>query len=339
MLTIEYLDNREDVYDISVEDNHNFYANDIVVHNCVEVSLRAQQFCNLVEINFGNITSQEDLEKRAKAATFLATLQASYTDFHYLRDEWKDTTEKEALIGVSLTGTASSHLKEYDLDAVAKVVAKENRRVAKLIGINPSSRSTVVKPSGTASIVLGTSSGVHAWYDEYYWRRVRVGKDESIYKYLSVMYPELIEDDFFKPNTTAVIKVPMKAPEGAILRSEAALDTLERVKYLHQHWIAPTHKKGINKNNVSCTINVKENEWDEVGHWMWENRDHYNGIAVLPYDNGSHIQAPFETCTKEEYEEAVKRLYEVDLSGVVEMQDDTNLMGELACSGGNCEIT
>lgn len=148
MLTIEYLDNKEDVYDITVEDNHNFYANDIVVHNCGEVSLRANQFCNLVEINFGTVESQEDLEQRAKAAAFIATLQSSYTDFHYLRDEWKDTTEKEALIGVSLTGVASEHLKDYDLDSAARVVVKENRRVAKLIGINPSSRSTVLKTLG-----------------------------------------------------------------------------------------------------------------------------------------------------------------------------------------------
>ncbi len=338
MLTIEYLTETQDVYDITVEENHNFYGNDILVHNCVEISLRAHQFCNLTEINFDTVESQQDLEDRAKAASFIATLQAGYTDFHYLREVWKETTEKEALIGVSMTGVAKASLYEYDLEAAAKIVAKENKRVAKLIGINPSTRSTAIKPSGTASLILGTSSGVHAWYDEYFWRRVRVNKEEAIYKYLSLVHPELIEDDFLKPNTTAVIKIPLKAPEGAVLRSEPALDTLERVKYLHKHWIAPSHIKGLNKNNVSCTINVKEDEWDEVGQWMWENRDHYNGIAVLPYDNGTYVQSPFETCTKEEYEEAIKHLFEVDLSGVVEEMDNTNLSGELACSGGNCEI-
>lgn len=306
---------------------------------CGEISLRPNQFCNLVEVNFSNVESQEDLEGRCKAASFLATLQASYTGFHYIRNEWRETTEKEALIGVSLTGVATKSLYEYDLKAAAALVTKENRRVAKIIGINPSSRSTTNKPSGTASIVLGTSSGVHSWYDEYFWRRVRVGKNEPIYQYLKRSNPTLLEDDFLKPDTTGVIKIPMKAPEGAVLRTETAIDTLERVKYLHENWIAPGHKKGINKNNVSCTINVRDGEWEEVGNWMWENKDHYNGIAVLPYDNGSHKQAPFETCTKEDYDNAVKHLYAVDLSQVIEDTDGTTLQGELACGGGNCELT
>lgn len=305
---------------------------------CGEISLRSNQFCNLCEINFSSIVSQDQFERIAKNITFIATLQSSYTDFHYLRDIWRETTEKEALIGISITGIASKDLKKYDLEAVANVVKKENRRVAKLIGINPSSRSTTIKPSGTASIILGTSSGVHAWYDEYYWRRVRVGKGEAIYQYLSIMHPELLEDDYFKPETTAVIKVPQKAPKNAILRTESPIDTLERVKYLHEHWIKPTHKKGINSNNVSCTIQIKNNEWDMVGNWMWENKEHYNGISVLPYDSGTYKQPPFESCTKEEYEEAMEHLTQVDLKYIQEEQDNTDLQGELACSGNNCEI-
>ena len=309
-----------------------------IANPCNEVSLRSTQMCNLSEINFSTVESQEDLNQRARYASFIATLQASYTDFHYLREAWKDTTEKEALIGVSLTGVANSKLYEYDIKQASKIVVKENRRVAKLLGINPSARSCVVKPSGTASIVLGTSSGVHAWYDEYYWRRIRVSKNEAIYSYLSTIHPELIEEDILKSETTAIIKVPQKAPEGAILRSESPIDTLERVKYLHENWIRPAHKKGINKNNVSCTINVKENQWEEVGDWMWDNRDSYNGIAVLPYDNGTYIQPPFETCTEKEYEEAMKHLTQVDLKFIVEESDDTDLQGEIACGGGACEV-
>lgn len=306
---------------------------------CMEVSLRSAQMCNLSEINFSTVESQEDLELRAKHASFIATLQASYTDFHYLRDIWRETTEKEALIGVSLTGVATNKLYEYDLVKASKVVTKENRRVAKLIDINHSSRSCVVKPSGTASIVLGTSSGVHAWYSEYYWRRIRVGKNEAIYIYLSTIHPELIEDDFFKPETIAIIKVPQKAPEGAILRSESPIHMLERVKYLHEYWIRPAHKKGINGNNVSCTVQIKDNEWDDVGKWMWENRDYYNGIAVLPYDSGSYKQAPFESCTRTEYEEAMKHLTQVDVKYIIETTDETDLQGELACIGGSsCEV-
>jgi ribonucleoside-triphosphate reductase (thioredoxin) len=317
-----------------------FFSNseEWISNPCLEVSLRTNQFCNLTEINFSMIENQEDLEECSKVASFIGTLQASYTDFHYLRDIWKDTTEKEALIGVSLTGVANSNLFKFDIKAASRVVKKENRRVAKLIGINPSSRSTVVKPSGTASIILGTSSGVHAWYDLYYWRRIRIGKNESLYNYLLVIHPELLEDDYFKPETTAIIKVPQKAPEGAILRNESPIQTLERVKFLHENWIKPTHVKGINSNNVSCTINIKNDEWEEVGNWMWENRDYYNGISVLPYDNGSYKQPPFESCTKEEYKEAMEHLVKVNLEGVIENQDETSLQGELACLGGNCEI-
>ena len=305
---------------------------------CMEISLRTAQMCNLVEVNFATVESQEDLEERTKVASFIATLQASYTDFHYLRDIWRETTEKEALIGVSLTGVASNHLYDYDLKKAAKVVVKENKRVAKLIGINSSARCTTNKPSGTSSIVLGTSSGVHAWYAPYYWRRIKVGKDEAIYSYLNTMYPELLEDDYFRPEIMAVIKVPQKSPDDGITRSETAIDSLERVKYMHENWIAPGHVKGINKNNVSCTISIRDEEWEDVGNWMWENRDHYTGISVLPFDSGSYTQAPFEECTKEEYEEAMKHLSKVDLQYIVEDKDNTNLQGEIACGGGACEI-
>lgn len=305
---------------------------------CAEISLRSFQMCNLVEVNFATVKSQEDLEERTKVASFIATLQASYTDFHYLRDIWRETTEKEALIGVSLTGVASKHLYDYDLKKAARVVVKENKRVAKLIGINTSTRCTTNKPSGTSSIVLGTSSGVHAWYAPYYWRRIKVGKDEAIYNYLNTMHPELLEDDYFRPEIMAVIKVPQKAPNEGITRSETAIDSLERVKYMHENWIAPGHIKGINRNNVSCTISIRENEWTDVGNWMWENRDHYTGISVLPFDNGSYTQAPFEECTKEEYEEAMKHLSKVDLQYIVEDKDNTNLQGEIACGGGACEV-
>jgi ribonucleoside-triphosphate reductase (thioredoxin) len=310
-----------------------------ICNPCNEVSLRSAQLCNLAEINFATVESQQDLETRARHASFIATLQASYTDFHYLRDIWKDTTEKEALIGVSLTGLATNNLYAFDLVRASKVVTKENRRVSKIIGINASARSCVVKPSGTASIILGTSSGVHAWYGKYYWRRVRVNKNEAIYNYLNTIHPELLEDDFFKPQTTSIIRVPQKAPEGAILRSEPALSTLERVKYMHTNWIRPAHKKGINGNNVSCTIQVKPDEWSVVGDWMWENRDSYNGISVLPYDNGSYVQPPFEECTKEEYTEAMKVLTQVELKYIVENEDNTDLQGEIACGGsGSCEV-
>jgi ribonucleoside-diphosphate reductase alpha chain len=305
---------------------------------CCEIALRPNQFCNLCEVNVSDIESQEDLNNRVKAAAFIGTLQAGYTDFHYLRDIWKRTTEKEALIGVSMTGIGSGVVLGYNMKEAAKLVKEENARVAELIGINKSARTTTVKPAGTTSLTLGTSSGIHAWHNDYYIRRVRVGKNEAIYQYLAVYHPELVEDEFFRPHDTAVISVPQKSPEGAILRTESPFQLLDRVKKITQEWVRPGHRTGSNTHNVSATISLKNEDWELAGEWMWENRDFYNGLSVLPYDGGSYIQAPFEDCTKEEYERLFSKLHTIDLSKVVELQDNTDLSGELACAGGACEI-
>ena len=305
---------------------------------CCEIALRPNQFCNLCEVNVSDIESQEDLNNRVKAAAFIGTLQAGYTDFHYLRDIWKRTTEKEALIGVSMTGIGSGVVLGYDMKEAAKVVKEENARVAELIGVNKSARTTTVKPAGTTSLTLGTSSGIHAWHNDFYIRRVRVGKNEAIYQYLAMYHPELVEDEFFRPHDTAVISVPQKAPVGAILRTESPFQLLERVKKITQEWVRPGHRTGSNTHNVSATISLKSEDWELAGEWMWENRDFYNGLSVLPYDGGSYIQAPFEDCTKEEYDRLFAKLHTIDLSKVVELQDNTDLSGELACAGGACEI-
>ncbi len=306
---------------------------------CCEIALRPYQFCNLCEVNVSNIESQEDLNERVKAAAFIGTLQAGYTHFHYLRDIWRETTEKEALIGVSMTGIGSGRVLGYDMEEAAKLVKKENRRVAKLIDINKSARTTTVKPAGTTSLALGTSSGIHAWHNDYYIRRVRVGKNESMYTYLNDNHPELVEDDYFRGHDTAVISIPQKAPKGSILRNESPFDLLERVKKVATEWVKNGHNSGSNTHNVSATISLKEEDWELAGEWMWKNRDHYNGLSVLPYNGGTYVQAPFEDCTKEDYERMMKTLNEIDLSNVIEEDDETNLSGELACAGGACEIT
>ena len=343
---------------------------------CCEIGLRPYQFCNLCEINASNITSQEDLEERVKAAALIGTLQAGYTDFHYLRDVWKRTTEKDALIGVGMTGIGSGAVLNYDLEAAAKAVLKENARVAKLIGINKSARTTTVKPSGTSSLVLGTASGIHAWHNDYYIRRIRVGKNEAIYTYLSIYHPELVEDEFFKPKEQAVISAPVKAPEGSIFRFESPMELLDRVKLFNTKWVRAGHRDGQNTHNVSVTVSIKKepemvtklddngvqmldnngqpvleprrdvdgnvvykvNEWPAVGEWMWDNRNTFNGISVLPYDGGTYTQAPFEDCSKETYEKMMKSLSNIDLTKVVEVTDNTNLSGEAACAGGACEV-
>ena len=305
---------------------------------CCEIALRPYQFCNLCEINASDIESQEDLNERVKAATFIGTLQAGYTDFHYLRDIWRETTEKDALIGVSMTGIGSGTVLGYDLRKAALLVKRENTRVAKLIGINPAARCTTVKPAGTTSLALGTSSGIHAWHNDYYIRRVRVGKNESMYKHLVNNHPELIEDEYFRPHDTAVISIPQKAPDGAILRTESPFQLLERIKKIATEWVSPGHRSGSNTHNVSATVSLKPEEWETAGEWMWDNRDHYNGLSVLPYDGGTYTQAPFEDIDVDKYDELMKTLTDVDLTKIIETEDETDLAGELACAGGACEI-
>ena len=305
---------------------------------CCEIALRPYQFCNLCEVNVSNVESQEDLNERVKAAAFIGTLQAGYTNFHYLREVWKETTEKDALIGVSMTGIASGKVLKLNVTEAAAIVKKENTRVAKLLNINKAARTTCVKPAGTTSLTLGTSSGIHAWHNDYYIRRMRVGKNESIYNYLATLHPELIEDDYFRPHDTACISIPQESPKGSIMRTESAFELLERVKKIAKEWVVPGHRGGSNTHNVSATVSLKEDEWDKAGEWMWNNRKHYNGLAVLPYDGGSYIQAPFEDITKEKFEEMLKHLMDIDLSKIVEVDDNTDLKGELACAGGACEI-
>ena len=305
---------------------------------CCEIALRPFQFCNLCEVNASDIESQEDLNARVKAAAFIGTLQAGYTDFHYLRPIWKRTTEKDALIGVSMTGIGSGAVLGYNMKEAAKLVKQENERVAGLIGINKSARTTTVKPAGTTSLTLGTSSGIHAWHNDYYVRRIRVGKNEAIYTYLAEYHPELVEDEYFRPHDTAVISIPQKAPEGAIMRTESPFQLLDRIKKVHLEWVKPGHRSGNNTHNVSATVSLKSDEWELAGEWMWENRDHYNGLSVLPYDGGTYTQAPFEDITQEKYEEMLESLTNIDLSNVIELDDNTDLSGELACAGGACEI-
>jgi ribonucleoside-triphosphate reductase (thioredoxin) len=308
---------------------------------CCEIGLRPFQFCNLTEVNVSNITGQNDLEERVRAASFIGTLQAGYTDFHYLRNVWQRTTEKDALIGVSMTGIASGAVLQDDISLTdaANVVKEENARVADAIGINQAARTTCVKPAGTTSLTLGTSSGIHAWHNDYYIRRIRVGKNEPIYWHLAVNHPELVEDEYFRPHDTAVISVPQRAPEGSILRDESAFQLLRRVKKITKEWVSPGKRSGQNGHNVSATISLHENEWTDAGEWMWENRKHYNGLAVLPFNGGTYQQAPFEDCSREKFEAMMSALEGVDLTKIVEEDDNTDLKGEAACAGGACEIT
>ena len=346
---------------------------------CCEIALRPNQFCNLIEINASTVENHADFMQRCEAAAYLGTLQASYTDFHYLRAVWQKNTEKDALLGVSMTGIASMKVFDCNIEDGVKLVRATNKLLASEIGINSSARSTAVKPAGTTSLVLGTSSGIHAWHSKYYIRRMRLGKNEAIYTYLAINHPNLVEDCYFRPNDTAILSIPQKAPEGAVTREESAISLLERVKTISERWVQPGHVDGQNTHNVSATITIDPNriymfnaaktsgsptyleyrpdkwkhldpetlevmlansigEWEAVGEWMWENKNSYNGLSVLPLDGGTYKQMPYEDITEERYEELIKTLTEVDLTKVVEMNDNTDLAGELACAGGKCEV-
>ena len=317
-----------------------FWTNDMDLgtNPCAEISLKSMQFCNLTEVNVSDVVDQEDLNARVRAAAFIGTLQAAYTDFHYLRPQWIENTEKDALLGVGMTGIASGAVLKLDLDEAAQEAKNANKEYADKIGINPAARVTTVKPSGTSSLTVGSSSGIHAWHNDYYIRRMRVGKNEALYRYMINNFPSLVEDCKFKPHLEAVMSFPQKAPEGAIYRTESALQLLKRVKKFNREWVENGYREGPNQHNVSCTISIKQNEWARVGAWMWENRHYYTGISVLPYDNGTYVQAPFEDCTEEVYNEMVKHLHAIDLTQVQEIDDNTNLTDQQACAGGACEV-
>lgn len=316
------------------------FTNDLELgtNPCAEISLNSFQFCNLVEINASDIIDQFDFEQRAETAAFIGTLQASYTDFHYLRPEWKEVTEREALLGVGMTGIASGKILNLDIAEAAEAAVRVNKFVAAAIGINEAARVTTVKPSGTASIVLGCSSGVHTWHSKYYIRRMRVGKSEALYTYLLINHPELLEDSVYD-SKEAYVSVPIAAPAGALTRdSESAIDFLERVKFLHEKWIKPGHVYGENTHNISATVTMNPGEWKMVGEWLWENQSHYNGLSFLPEDLGSYQQTPFEEIDEARYLELSKNLKGLNVANIIEINDNTNLSGEVACGGNGCEI-
>lgn len=317
-----------------------YWTNDLEwgTNPCCEIGLRAFQFCNLCEVNVNDVESQKDLNERVEIAAFFGTLQAGITDFHYLRPIWKRTTERDALLGIGMTGIASGEILKYDLEEASKLAITINEQISEVIDINPAARVTCIKPSGTTSCVLGTGSGIHAWHDEYFLRTIRFNKSEDIASYLIVNHPELVEDDVLRPHDTICVRIPIKAPEGAIFRTESAIDLLERVKKFSKEWIKPGHIHGKNSHNVSATISIRDGEWETVGVWMWENKEFYNGLSVLNYDGGTYTQAPFETITREEYEEKVQSLTKVDLTKVIELDDVVNFGAIAACAGGACEV-
>lgn len=340
-------DQFEYIYDMCIKSNAGepgfAWTNDkeLGLNPCSEIALNSKQFCNLTTINQTGIKDKKDFLNRVYAASLIGTLQASYTDFPYLRPEWKVTTEREALLGVSFTGIADANgtVSNEWLREGAELVLEVNEKYAKKLGINIAARTTTVKPEGTASCVLGSSSGIHARHSQYYLRRIRMNKDDSLAQYLKNTIPDLVEDDLFS-SSGVVVTIPQKAQEGAILREqEGAIDLFNRVVNYNQNWINPGHRSGSNHHNVSVTISYKPEEVDALRKKLWQDRDKYTAVSLLPYSGGSYKQAPFEECNKETHEQYMSMVKEIDLKQVKEEEDKTQRIEQLACSGGICEIT
>lgn len=337
VVSIDYI-GKEETYCLNEPQNNEIIVNGIITGNCGEISLLPNQFCNLSTINAYDVTTQEELNKRVTAATFIGTLQASYTNFHYLRPIWKEQTEKDSLIAVSMTGVASGNVLSLDRVQAAMEVLKENKRVAKIIGINPAKRTTTIKPEGTTTLVAGVfGAGVHAAHNEYYIRNIRVRKSDPLYEYITLFFQDFIEQDY-ADSDRIVLSIPMKADKDCIFRHESALDLLNRIKTLNDTWILPGHEEGVNTNNVSSTVSIKDEEADDVFEWMWENKTSYSGITILPYFGGTYKQAPYIDITKEEYEELYAKFPEnLDLSKIY-VSELGQMTHESACSGGSCDL-
>jgi ribonucleoside-triphosphate reductase len=308
---------------------------------CSEIILRPYQFCNLSEVVLREKDTKKDIQRKVELATILGTWQSTLTDFKYLRKIWKDNTEEERLLGVSLTGQFGHKfmsgkedivLLESFLMSMREKAREVNKEEAGKIGIPESAAITCVKPSGTVSQLVGVSSGMHPWHSPYYIRTVRGSKGDPISTFLKeVGIP--VEDDVMKPNDTYVFSFPVKAPEGAIVRNDlTALDHLNTWLVYQRAWCE--HKPSI-------TVSVKEDEWMEVGAWVYKNFDEVSGISFLPSSDHSYKQAPYQEVTKEEYEDLLSKMPKTirweDLS-FYETEDGTDASPILACSAGECEI-
>jgi ribonucleoside-diphosphate reductase alpha chain len=319
-----------------------FWTDDIDwgTNPCCEVSLEANQFCNLSTVNLTSVKTEKDFLSRVYSAALLGTVQASYTNFPFLRDVWRETTERGALIGVSFTGIADCpiELSPELLRKGAELVKEVNAKYAKKIGIREADRCTVIKPEGTSSTVFGSSSGVHARYSEYYVRSVQMNRDTSVAHFLQANVPELVRDSFWNKNDV-VLSIPQNAPAGSITwDKETALDLFLRAIKFDENWIAHGHRRGANKNNVSCTLEMRDREWELLRNPIWENRYNYTGISMFPRFAGAE-QSPFQECSKEKYEELLVHVKELDFSKLIEEDDEGKMNEAAACAGGACEIS
>tara|TARA_R110000787_G_scaffold128979_1_gene240743 strand:- start:194 stop:2056 length:1863 start_codon:yes stop_codon:yes gene_type:complete len=301
---------------------------------CSEIILRDKQFCNLTEVVVRENDTEATLRSKIQLATILGTFQATLTDFKFLSQEWKQNTEEERLLGVSMTGIMDAKITSNPdpkmLERLRDEARKTNEKYSKLLSIPSSASITCVKPSGTVSQLVDSASGIHARHNDYYIRRIRMDKKDPIYSYLKDQGVS-VEDEQFRPDSTAVFSFPMKAPKGALLRdSMTALEQLENWLVYQRHWC---------EHKPSVTISVKDEEWMDVGAWVWKYFDEISGISFLPYSDHSYVQAPYEDCTAAEYNKLRKVTpSDIDFTKFIEEDDNTTSAQTLACTGGSCEI-
>ena len=281
----------------------------------------------------GNDT-ESTLANKVSLATILGTIQSTLTSFQFLSEEWKKNTEEERLLGVSLTGIMDCKLTIKPdprmLERLRNAARETNEQLSKELGIPASASITCVKPSGTVSQLVDSASGIHARHSAYYIRRVRIDKKDPVYPFLKEKgFP--VEDEVFRPDSTAVFSFPIKAPKGAITRNDmTALEQLELWLIYQRHWC---------EHKPSCTIMVEEHEWLDVAAWVYKNFDDISGISFFPKDNHVYQQAPYEAISKEQIAELQKKVNfdSIDFN-IGEESDVTTSSQELACVGNQCEI-
>ena len=302
---------------------------------CSEIILRDKQFCNLTEVVVRANDTKETLTRKVQLATILGTLQSNLTNFQFLSAEWTKNTKEERLLGVSLTGIMDAKITSNPdpifLEELKNEANKTNKKYAKMLDIEPSKSITCVKPSGTVSQLVDSASGIHTRHSPYYIRTIRMDKKDSIYEFLKDKGVQ-VEDEQFRPDSTAVFSFPIKAPSGAITRDDkTAIEQLENWLVYQRHWC--NHKPSV-------TISVKDNEWMDVGAWVWKYFDEISGISFLPHSDHSYVQAPYQECTKEEYQALLKKTpKDVDWLSFKEEEDNTEGSQTLACTGNACEIS
>ena len=310
---------------------------DFGTNPCSEIILRPYQFCNLTEVVVRAEDTPADIADKVEIATILGTWQSTLTKFPYLRKVWQKNTEEERLLGVSLTGILDNKVmgevndgSRRILRELKQVAVETNANLSTLLGIPQSTAITCVKPSGTVSQLVDSASGIHPRHSSYYIRRVRGDKKDPLSQFLKDQGVHT-EDCVMKPDSTVVFSFPIEAPEGATVRDDlTAIDHLELWMMYQKEWC---------EHKPSVTISVKEEEWMEVGAWVWKNFDDISGISFLPYDGGSYRQAPYEECTKEEYVKLLGNTPpKIKWNELVEVDDNVKGVQELACSSGSCEV-